>query len=92
MPRYAVFFLVSVGAVTGCEGQPKQPIRPITEAESVLAVYREDSRLASSGASALILAAWPDGHVVWSPPSVAGKTEAGLLHLRQKGFFNPFRP
>jgi hypothetical protein len=62
-------------------GEPNQTLRPISEADSVLAVYREDWGLASSGAPAVLLVAWPDGHIVWSsdrlkggPPYYTGST------------------
>jgi len=41
--------------------EPKPAMRPISEAESVLAIYREDWSLGSSGEPAIIFAAWPDG-------------------------------
>ena len=41
--------------------EPKPAMRPITDAESILAVYREDWGLHSSGEPAIIFAAWPDG-------------------------------
>lgn len=47
-------------------------LRPITRAESVLAVYRENWGLASSGGPYLILAFWPDGTVVWSEDRLRG--------------------
>lgn len=52
--------------------EPKNTGRPITEADSVLAVYRVDSGLSSTGVPAIILAAWPDGHIVWSDDRLAG--------------------
>jgi hypothetical protein len=51
---------------------PKPRVRPITEADSVLAVYREDWGLFSDGSPALIFVAWPDGHVVWSADRLQG--------------------
>jgi hypothetical protein len=52
--------------------EPSEPTRPITEADSVLAVYREDWGRASSGGPAIILVAWPDGHIVWSSDRIQG--------------------
>lgn len=59
--------------------------RPITKADSVGAIYVEDAGLASTGTK-LVLAAWADGHAVWSgkeeqcgPPYLAGKAEPGRL-------------
>lgn len=48
------------------------PTRPITEAEAVLAVYYENWGLASSEGPAIIIAVWPDGHIVWSDDSKRG--------------------
>ena len=39
---------------------------PISDGNSVIAVYVEDWRLGSDGASKLIVAIWGDGQVVWS--------------------------
>ena len=65
-------FFVALCAAAGCAGEPKQSMRPITEAESVLAAYREDLGDTSAGTPAIILAAWPDGHIVWSGDRVQG--------------------
>ena len=47
--------------------QTKVQNREITEANSVLAVYHEDWGLRPGvHGPAIILAAWPDGHIVWS--------------------------
>jgi hypothetical protein len=52
--------------------EPKPRTRSISEADAVLAVYREDHGLRSLGETAIIFAAWPDGRVVWSGDRVAG--------------------
>jgi hypothetical protein len=52
--------------------EPKPVIRPIFDAESVLAVYRTDHRLLGDGGNTIILAAWPDGLIVWSNDRVQG--------------------
>jgi hypothetical protein len=52
--------------------EPKATVRPITEADSVLAVYRRDHGIESRGEPGLILAAWPDGHIVWSGDRLKG--------------------
>ncbi len=47
--------------------------RPIEQADSVLAIYPEDWGLGSRGrVPALILAIWPDGHIVWSKDRLKG--------------------
>ncbi len=51
---------------------PNPPMRPISSAESVLAVYREDWGLTSRGERAIIFAAWPDGFIVWSSDRLKG--------------------
>jgi hypothetical protein len=53
-------------------GQPQARLIPITEADSVLAVYREDWGRAAAGTPAIILAAWPDGRMVWSEERLRG--------------------
>jgi hypothetical protein len=52
--------------------ESKPAMRLITDAESVLAVYREDWRLGASSGPSLILATWPDGFVVWSGDRLKG--------------------
>jgi hypothetical protein len=78
---------------------PKPAMRPISDAESVLAVYRQDWGLRSSGAPAMIFAAWPDGFMIWSddrlmggPPYRSGhvapkKVTALLTRFDQDGLF-----
>lgn len=65
-------FVAGLCTSTGRAADPNERTRPITEAESVLAVYSEDCGLASSGTPAIILVAWPDGHVVWSHDRIQG--------------------
>src|SRR5262245_55601563 len=59
-------FLFSLCVSALSAEEPKRTMRPISEADSVLAVYREDWGLVSSGEPAIILVAWPDGHIIWS--------------------------
>jgi hypothetical protein len=48
-------------------------VRPIELADSVLAIYPEDwGRGSRERIPAIILAVWPDGHVVWSKDRVKG--------------------
>jgi hypothetical protein len=74
--------------------------RPIEKADSVLAIYPEDWRLgARTRVPALILAAWPDGHIVWSkdhqkggPPYFSGRVDpvdvaSVLSRLEHDGIF-----
>lgn len=67
-----LFLVVLLLAGTDKKDDSKSFIRPISEAESVLAVYYEDWGLASSGMPQIIVAAWPDGHIVWSRDRVKG--------------------
>jgi hypothetical protein len=59
-------------AASGRGGEPNHTIRPITEAQAVIAVYREDCGLASAGRPSIIFAEWPDGHIVWSDDRIQG--------------------
>ncbi|HEV7998347.1 MAG TPA: hypothetical protein VGP63_00615 [Planctomycetaceae bacterium] len=52
--------------------EPKRLVRPITEAQSVIAVYYEDWGLASARGPEIIFVAWPDGHLVWSDDRIRG--------------------
>jgi hypothetical protein len=53
--------------------EPKQAMQPISEADSVLAVYRESSGgIVPLLEPAIILVAWSDGHLVWSLDRLKG--------------------
>lgn len=64
--------------------EPKPTMRPISNAESVVAVYREDWGLASRGEPALIFAAWPDGLVIWSRDRLNGGAPYRAGHIESK--------
>src|ERR1700722_16943412 len=66
------FGVVALITASGHGAEPKRMIRPITEAQSVIAVYYEDWGLFSARGPAIIFAAWPDGHVVWSDDRITG--------------------
>ena len=66
--------------------EPKPPIRPISDAESVLAVYREDHGLVSDGRCEIIFAAWPDGFIVWSADRHKGGAPYRVGHFDPKRF------
>jgi hypothetical protein len=98
--RFAVCSLLfGLYVLSSRADEPKPTMRAISEAESVLAVYREDWGRASSGETAIILAAWPDGYIVWSedrlkggPPYRAGhidpkRVAALLARFDQDGLF-----
>ncbi len=64
--------------------EPKPAMRPISDAESVLAVYREDWGLASSGEPTIIFVAWPDGTIVWSGDRLKGGAPYRTGHVNPK--------
>ena len=68
----SIFLFVALTTAADCADESKQLVRPITEAESVLAVYRENWGLLSAETPAIIFAAWPDGYVAWSENRVKG--------------------
>jgi len=96
---FVLCLIVGLCNAFGRADEPKECTRPITEAESVLAVYREDLGFFSTGEPAMILAAWPDGHIVWSKdrlkggaPYFAGRADpkkvSGLLsRFEKEGLF-----
>jgi hypothetical protein len=61
----------------------KTAVRPISEAETVIAVYREDWGLFSRG-NAIILVAWLDGKVVWSEDRLKGGAPYRTGHIDPK--------
>jgi hypothetical protein len=95
--RSVLLLGVAVSALPAAD--PPPVVRPISEAESVLAVFYDDWALAGARDPALILAGWPDGRVVWSgdrlrggPPyregRIAAKKVTGLLgRLERDGHF-----
>src|SRR5579862_3387963 len=85
MLRFAVsslLFSLCVSALLADE--PKQAMLPISEADSVLAVYLEDFGFASRGVPAIILVAWPDGYIVWSGDRLKGGPPYRAGHVDPK--------
>jgi len=86
----------------GSAASPANP-RPITGADSVVAVYTQDWGRVSAGPLHIIVVAWPDGHVVWSedrirggPPYLAGqvppaRVTAVLERVERDGVFHDKR-
>ena len=70
--RWMVLALAVVLAMCGLRLNQQPEMRPIWEAESVIAVSRHDWGLASDGRPSLIFAAWPDGSIVWSEDQLMG--------------------
>jgi hypothetical protein len=83
--------------------EPAPGIRPISDADAVLAMYVQDHGLGSRGDAAIIIAAWPDGLIVWSndrlmggPPYRAGHVDpkritALLIRFDKDGLFRDNR-
>jgi hypothetical protein len=72
MLRSAVFcFILSLCGSASAE-EPKSATRPISEADSVLAVYWEDWALGSFKEPTIILVAWPDGRIIKSGDRLKG--------------------
>jgi hypothetical protein len=72
--RFTPFAALLFGLVTSnlLAGDPKPETRPITQADSVLAVYTLHHGLGVIKPPGLIFVAWPDGRVVWSGDGVNG--------------------
>jgi hypothetical protein len=64
--------LLGTCVAIGSAEEPKPVVRPISEADTVLAVYYQDWTRGSPRPDGLILAIWPDGHIVWSGDRVRG--------------------
>ena len=91
---------VSCLLLAGGAQTAEQAIRPITDAETLLAIYTEDWRLHSSGPHKLIVVVWDDGRILWSddllnggPPYRGAQIDASRLtvllgHLDEEGLFD----
>src|SRR5262249_28647215 len=72
MPR-SILITSVLGLCAATLSADEPATRPITAAESVLAVYYQDHGLRSPAKDpGLILAAWPDGRVIWSGDRLRG--------------------
>lgn len=100
MLRVACFScILSLSVSAGITDDSQLAVRPITEAEAVLAAYYQDHGLLSRGSPAIIFTAWPDGHMVWSNDRLKGgapyrvghvdpnKVAALLDRIEKDGFF-----
>ncbi|HSF15814.1 MAG TPA: hypothetical protein VLK65_09695 [Vicinamibacteria bacterium] len=75
-------------------------VRPITDADTVLAIYTKDFGLQSPGTTQLVVAAWGDGRIVWSDDPLEGgppyrtaaipsaELETLLVRLDEDGIFD----
>ena len=70
MNRFRRLCLIALGALLfAAPSNPVRPTsRPITDADSVVAIYNERFGITSQ----LVLAVWKDGHVVWSEDPLYG--------------------
>jgi hypothetical protein len=79
---------------------PPIGVRPVSEADNVLAVLYTNNGLLSNGVPKAILIVWPDGYAVWSkdrieggPPYTAGRVDlkkyaALVAEFDRDGLFN----
>lgn len=66
-------FLFALWTTLGANGRAEEPrSRPITKANTILAIYTEDWGLFSGGSPKLIVAVWEDGRVIWSKDTLHG--------------------
>jgi hypothetical protein len=65
-----LLLVVLAGSVSNTAPAPRP--RPLSQADTVLAVVAQDRGLDSLSTARLIFAAWPDGYVVWSQDRIAG--------------------
>lgn len=77
-------FILGLFNSTSSAEVTKETTRPISEADSVIAVYREDWGLVSNGEPTIILTAWPDGHIIWSGDRLKGGTPYFAGHNEPK--------
>lgn len=100
MRSFCHSYVQAILLIVACQAQgAESALRPVTEADSVLAVYTENWELGAKPETRLILAVWNDGYVVWSEdrlrggaPYHTGRTDPKRLDsllsgLEQKGLF-----
>lgn len=94
--------LIIAGALPALAEEPAEKTRPITDADSILAIYTQGHGLSTNGRAPhrLIFAAWPDGVVIWSEDQTQGgppyrtatldpeRLVKALASLKVNGFFN----
>lgn len=61
-----------LAVITSAAAVERKPLRPVTNAESVLAIYCDSVGEAGDAEPAIIFAAWPDGQIVWSDDRLHG--------------------
>lgn len=97
-----VGFLVTACALQALAAEPTETTRPITDADSILAVYTEGHGLSTNGRAPhrLVFAAWPDGIAIWSEDQTQGgppyrtatlhpaRLQKALTSINRNGFFN----
>jgi hypothetical protein len=100
--RSALLCLVFVAlALSAFAAESAEKTRPITDADSILAVYTQGFGLSTNGRASnrLVFAAWPDGRVIWSEDQTQGgppyrtatihpaRLEKALATINRDGFF-----
>lgn len=94
--------LIFTCALPALAGEPAEKTRPITDADTIFAIYTQGHGLSTNGRAPhrLIFAAWPDGVAIWSEDQTQGgppyrtatldptRLEKALASLQQSGFFN----
>ncbi|HXV63050.1 MAG TPA: hypothetical protein VEK15_20285 [Vicinamibacteria bacterium] len=65
----AMFLVCLMGSGVRCTAED---VRPITNADTVLAIYTKNFGLQSPGTTQLVVAAWGDGRIVWSDDPLEG--------------------
>lgn len=97
---FATYLLVAVSLTCDAADKAADDTKPVTEADTVLAIYVRNLGLASSGKPELVIGIWGDGQVVWSEDRVYGgapyrsgtvdpKQVAALIaRLRKDGVFD----
>lgn len=103
--RHFVSYLLILIFAASASSEPTQSQlseRPITDADSILAVYTQGIGLASNGRAPqrLVFAAWHDGRVIWSEDQTRGgppyrtatirpaALEQALAVIHRDGFFD----
>ncbi len=80
------FILLILLGTTSSADPPERGLRPISDADAVVAMYYQDWGLSSSGSPRIILAAWPDGSIIWSDDRVKGGAPYRVGHVDPKKF------
>ena len=72
--RILVILFLLIGLLCACCSQADPGTRPITNANTILAMSTDDWGLFSPGKRQLIVAVWDDGTIIWSKNRLEGGT------------------